>query len=63
MVRDFYKAIKQSNLAQTAPTLDGQEREALAQLDQKQTAAVLALSAYLDQLEDTAHILQKCARD
>jgi hypothetical protein len=62
IVKDFTSALQNSNMSQASQTIDGDEKAALASLALKQRAAVDAMRAYGEELEDAAYILQKCAR-
>lgn len=61
-IRVFQSAVSGARTAQAAVLIDGDEKTALARLEEKRALLEAALNAYATELEDTAYLLQKCGR-
>lgn len=49
-------------LGQMSSTFEGDELAALEALEEKRAAAQEAVSEFVDELEDAAYVMQRCAR-
>ncbi|WP_154664948.1 hypothetical protein [Allorhizobium undicola] len=56
------EATKAVDLSKAISQFAGEERKALEALDRRNAEARKVLSAYADELEDAAYLMQKCAR-
>lgn len=62
-LRGFDEAMEQlAVLGQMSSTFEGEELAALEALEGKRVAAKAAISEFVDELEDAAYVMQRCAR-
>ena len=62
-IRVFSQTLDMLEILQGASErFEGEEKQSMLLLEERRVEAAAAMKAFADQLEDTAYILQRCAR-
>ncbi|NKJ34132.1 hypothetical protein [Rhizobium sp. SG570] len=62
-MRDVATGLEGQDTSKISENFDGEQRAALEKMEALRKQLLPLLKAYADQIEDTAYVMKKCARD